>query len=102
MRERTTQRTDSTHVLAAVRDLTRLKLITEAARAALEEVAGTSPHLLDEPVDEDWGLRYGRPVRLGKNPATPKTRIPATGNDAVRLPEHLYRHATDHTAGPRV
>ncbi|MFJ2591197.1 hypothetical protein [Streptomyces sp. NPDC087538] len=101
VRERTTQRTDSTHVLAAVRDLTRLELITEAVRAVLEEVAGTSPHLLDELVDEDWGLRYGRPVRLGKNPTKPKTRI-LTGNDAVRLLEHLYRHGTDHTAGPRV
>jgi hypothetical protein len=102
VRERTTQRTDSTHVLAAVRDLTRLELITEAVRAALEEVAGTSPHLLDELVDEDWGLRYGRPVRLGKNPTKPKTRILATGNDAVRLLEHLYRHGTDHTFGPRI
>ncbi|MFJ4427070.1 hypothetical protein [Streptomyces bobili] len=68
MRERTTQRTDSTHVLASVCDLTRLELVTEAVRAALEEVTSTSPHLLDELVDEDWGLRYGRPVRLGKNP----------------------------------
>ncbi|MFE0802661.1 transposase [Streptomyces sp. NPDC058812] len=33
VRERTTQRTDSTHALAAVRDLTRLELITEAVRA---------------------------------------------------------------------
>jgi hypothetical protein len=71
--ERTTERTDSTHVLAAVRDLTRLELITEAVRAALEEVAGTSPHLLDELVDEDWGRRYGRPVRLAKNPTRPKS-----------------------------
>ncbi|MFD7447301.1 IS1182 family transposase [Streptomyces sp. NPDC059909] len=102
VRERTTQRTDSTHVLAAVRDLTRLELITEAVRAALEEVAGTSPHLLDELVDEDWGLRYGRPVRLGKNPTKPKTRILATGNDAVRLLEHLDRHGADRTSGPRV
>ncbi|WNI34495.1 transposase [Streptomyces sp. ITFR-6] len=102
VRERTTQRTDSTHVLALVRDLTRLKLITETVRAALEEVAGTSPHLLDELVDEDWGLRYGRPVRLGKNPTKPRTRILATGNDAVRLLEHLYRHGTDHRTGPRV
>ncbi|WP_406364796.1 IS1182 family transposase [Streptomyces sp. NBC_01546] len=102
VRERTTQRTDSTHVLAAVRDLTRLELITEAVRAALEEVAGTSPHLLDELVDEDWGRRYGRPVRLGKNPTKPKTRILATGNDAVRLLEHLYRHGTDRTSGPRL
>lgn len=100
VRERTTQRTDSTPVLAVVRDLTRLELVTEAVRAALEEVAGTSPHLLDELVDEDWGLRYGRPVRLGKNPTKPKTRILATANDAVRLLEHLYRHGGDRTSGP--
>ncbi|MFE7532340.1 transposase [Kitasatospora sp. NPDC057542] len=41
VRKRTTQRTDSTHVLAAVRDLTRLELVTEAVRAVLEEVART-------------------------------------------------------------
>ncbi|MHC3475216.1 hypothetical protein ACYF6T_42025 [Streptomyces sp. 7R007] len=75
VRERTTQRTDSTHVLPAVHDLTRLEMVTEAVRAALEDVAGTSPHLLDELVDEDWGHRSGRPVRLGKNPTKPKTRI---------------------------
>jgi transposase len=102
VRERTTQRTDSTHVLAAVRDLTRLELITEAVRAALEEVAGTFPHLLDELVDEDWGHRYGRPVRLGKNPTKPMTRILATGNDAVRLLEHLHRRGADRMPGPRV
>ncbi|GAA2276088.1 hypothetical protein GCM10010145_38880 [Streptomyces ruber] len=102
VRERTTQRTDSTRVLAAVRDLTRLELITEAVRAALEEVAGTSPHLLDELVDEDRGRRYDRPVRLGKNPTKPRTRILATGNDAVRLPEHLHRPGADRTSGPRV
>ncbi|MBH1937179.1 transposase, partial [Streptomyces sp. AV19] len=102
VRERTTQRTDSTHVLAAVRDLTRLELVTEAVRAALEEVAGISPHLLDELVDEGWGLRYGRPVRLGKNPTKPMTRILATGNDAVRLLEHLCRYGADRMSGPRV
>ncbi|MET9108970.1 hypothetical protein [Streptomyces zhihengii] len=71
MRERTTQRTDSTHVVAAVRDLTRLDLITEAVRAALEEVAATSPDLLDGLIDEDGCLRYGQPVRLGKTPPSP-------------------------------
>ncbi|WP_242434248.1 transposase [Streptomyces sp. CB01580] len=102
VRERTMQRTDSTHVLAAVRDLTCLELIAEALRAALEEIAGISPHLLDGLVDEDWGLRYGRPVRLGKNPTKPMTRILATGHDAVRLLEHLYRHGADRASGPRV
>jgi transposase len=89
VRERTSQRTDSTHVLAAVRDLTRLELVTEAARAALEELARTAPDALTGLVDDDWGRRYGRPVRLGKNPARPKTRINETGADACRLLEHL-------------
>ncbi|MCX4825980.1 transposase [Streptomyces sp. NBC_01142] len=101
VRERTTQRTDSTHVLAAVRDLTRLELVTEAVRAVLEEVARTASHLLDGLVDEDWGRRYGRPVRLGKNPTRPKTRILAAGDDASRLMEHLHRQGPDYRPGPQ-
>ena len=82
VRGRTAQRTDSTHVLAAVRDLTRLELVTEAVRAALEELARTAGHALEGLVDDEWGRRYGRPVRLGKNPTRPKTRI----NEAGRTP----------------
>jgi transposase len=99
VRERTTQRTDSTHVLAAVRDLTRLELVTEAVRAALEEVAREAGHLLADLVDEDWGRRYGRPVRLGKNPTRPKTRILSAGDDACRLLEHLHRHRAGYRPG---
>jgi hypothetical protein len=73
VRERGTQRTDSTHVLAAVRDLTRLELITEAVRAALEEIAAAALQLLAGLVDQQWGRRYGRPIRLGRNPTRPKT-----------------------------
>lgn len=50
--------TGSTHVLAAVRDLTWLELVTEAVRAGLEGVAGTAPHLLEELVGEE-----GAPLR---------------------------------------
>jgi len=101
VRERTTQRTDSTHVLAAARDLTRLELVTEAVRAALEEVARTASHLLIGLVDEEWGRRYGRPVRLGKNPTRPKTRILAAGDDAHQLLEHLHRHGPGYRPGPQ-
>jgi hypothetical protein len=79
-----------------------VELISEAVRAALEESAGTAPHLLTDLVDEDWGRRYGRPVRLGKNPTRPKTRINTTGEDAFRLLEHLYRHGAGHAFGPRI
>ncbi|MDH6115630.1 transposase [Kitasatospora sp. MAP12-15] len=101
IRERTTQRTDSTHVLAAVRNLTRLELVTEAMRAALEELARTAGHALADLVEEDWGRRYGRPVRLGKNPTRPKTRINTTGADARRLIEHLARNHPGLLEGPQ-
>ncbi|MEY9872855.1 transposase [Streptacidiphilus sp. MAP12-33] len=96
------QRTDSTHVLAAVRDLTRLELITEAMRAALEELARTAPERLVGLVTEDWGKRYGRPVRLGKNPTHPATRIKNTGRDARLLLEHVHRNVPGLRPGPRV
>src|SRR3954471_20123664 len=95
VRERTTQRTDSTHVLAAVRDLTRLELITEAVRAALEEVARIAGHVLEGLVGDEWGRRYGRQVRLGKNPTRPKTRMNQAGADARLLLEHLAARFPD-------
>jgi transposase len=102
VRERATQRTDSTHVLAAVRGLTRLELVTEAVRAALEELARTAVGALDGLVDDDWGRRYGRPVRLGKNPTRPKTRMSGAGADARRLLEHLAARYPDLLSGPQV
>ncbi|MFF3579295.1 hypothetical protein [Streptomyces mirabilis] len=102
MRERTTQRTGSTHVLTPVRSLTRLELVTEAVQASLEELADTDPRLLASLVDEECRRRYGRPVRLGQNPTRPKTRINTTGNAAVRLLEHLRQHGANRTLGPQV
>jgi hypothetical protein len=48
--------------------LTRLELVTEAMRAALEELARTAGPALAGLAGDDWGRRYGRPARLGKNP----------------------------------
>jgi len=102
VRERTTWRTGSTHVLAAVRDLTRLELVTEAVRAALEEVARTAGHALAGLAGDEWGRRYGRPVRLGKNPTRPKTRMNDTGTDARLLLEHLAASFPGLLRGPQV
>jgi hypothetical protein len=84
-----------------VRDLTRLELVTEAVRAALEELARTAGQALAGLVDDDWGRRYGRPVRLGKNPTRPKTRMNDAGADARRLPEHLAASYPDLLRGPQ-
>jgi hypothetical protein len=42
------QRSDSTHVLAAVRDLNRLELAGESVRACVEAIAAAAPHWLGE------------------------------------------------------
>jgi transposase len=102
VRDRAMQRTDSTHVLAAVRGLTRLELVTEAVRAALEELARAAGHALDGLVDDDWGRRYGRPVRLGKNPARPKSRMNEAGADACQLIGHLAASHPDLLRGRQV
>ena len=48
------QRTDATHVLAAVRTLNRLELLGETMRAALTAVAGSMPAWLAEHSRPDW------------------------------------------------
>src|SRR5689334_20200915 len=42
------------------------------------------------------------PVRLGKNPTRPKTRMNQAGADARRLLEHLAARCPDLLRGPRV
>lgn len=97
VKERGRQRTDSTQVLAAARELTRLELVLEAVRAALEEAATRSPEILDELTDAEWAVRYGRPVRLPSQPSHPVTRLKQAGTDARRLLERL----PPHQRGPR-
>ena len=59
-------RTDSTHVLAAVRQLNRLEHVGETLRAALEEIAGIWPQWIVPLLDPGWDLRYGRKVETGR------------------------------------
>ena len=54
------QRTDSTHVLAAVRALNRLELVGETLRAALNALAAVAPDWLRAARRPEWSERYGR------------------------------------------
>lgn len=54
------QRTDSTHVLGAVRDLHLLELVTETLRAALNELATVAPRWLRGVAEPAWFDRYAR------------------------------------------
>lgn len=53
------QRTDSTHVLAAVRTLNRMEFVGETLRAALEVLAASAPAWLTPLIDASWADRYG-------------------------------------------
>jgi transposase len=53
------QRTDSTHVLGAIRMLNRLELAGETLRAALEALAVAAPGWLAGVIDGSWQQVYG-------------------------------------------
>jgi transposase len=54
------QRTDSTHILAAVRHLNRLEIVGEALHHALNILAQVDPVWLQAQITSDWFDRYGR------------------------------------------
>ena len=69
------QRTDSTHVLAAVRGLNRLERVGETLRAALNELATVAPGWLREVAPVTWYERYGRRVENYRLPRTEAARL---------------------------
>jgi transposase len=88
------QRTDSTHVLAAVRDLNRLELAGESVRAALEALAVAAPDWLADTLDvTDWTVRYGVRVDSWRLPASQTKRdalAAAYGQDGFTLLRAAY------------
>ena len=60
LKARGRQRTDSTHVLAAIRTLNRLTCVGETMRQALNALATEAPDWLRHQVPQDWFDRYGR------------------------------------------
>jgi len=82
-------RTDSTHVISAVRDLNRLELAGESVRACVEAVAVVAPEWLPTVIDvSDWGRRYGARVdtwRLSTSTTRRAELVAAYGSDALAL-----------------
>jgi len=86
--QRRGQRTDSTHVLAAVRALNRLECVTETMRHALESLAVAAPDWLRAHARPDWAERYGHRAfddRLSKNAARRDERARSIGQDGHAL-----------------
>ena len=83
------QRTDSTRVIGAVRDVNRLELAGESVRAALEAWRWPRPGWLPTVIDiAGWGRRYGARVDTWRLPTSKNRRaelMAAYGADAVTL-----------------
>lgn len=62
LKARGKQRSDSTHVLAAIRTLNRLECAGETLRAALNALAVVAPDWLRAQVPREWYERYGSRV----------------------------------------
>lgn len=60
LKDRGMQRTDSTHIVAAVRALNRLEIVGETLHAALHVWADLAPDWLREQGTAGWFLRYGK------------------------------------------
>lgn len=88
LKARGRQRTDSTHVLAAVRALNRVELVQETMRHALEILAAVAPDWLVTRADPAWVGRY---TRRAEDERVPKRReererlVGAVGADGARL-----------------
>jgi transposase len=85
-----TQRTDSTHVLGRIRDLSRLELAGESIRAALEALAAAAPGWLAGVIDASWQQVYGQRIdgwRLPGGQAKRKELAARYGADGYLLLE---------------
>ncbi len=93
-------RTDSTHVLAAVRDLNRLELAGESVRAALEALAVAAPDWLAATLDvPDWTARYGVRIDSWRLPGSQSKRdalAAAYGVDGSTLLQAVYAADAPH------
>ncbi|MBC8039527.1 MAG: transposase [Opitutaceae bacterium] len=91
------QRTDSTHVLAAIRALSRLELLAETVRHALNELAVHAPAWLRSWVPADWFERYRHQMSDYRLPSGKDARLRLTtqvGNDGRRLLIQVYHSVT--------
>jgi transposase len=86
------QRTDSTHVLAAIRVLNRLELVAETLRAALNELATVAPAWLQGVAPLEWYERYGKRIedtRLPQGQANRDAYAQTVGEDGLALLDAL-------------
>src|SRR5947199_7866501 len=92
VKERGKQRTDSTHVLAAIRAVNRLECVGETMRHALNVLAEIAPDWLIEHMQPEWAKRYQSrfsDFRLPKEEQARKALAEQIGADGRDLLEKI-------------
>jgi transposase len=94
VKARGTQRTDSTHVLAAIRTLHRLECVLEAMHYALNQLSDVAPAWVCQQVPPEWYTRYGLrsdQARLPKDASKREALARQVGADGYQLLEWVSR-----------
>src|SRR4051812_34458722 len=97
LKARGRQRSDTTHVLAAIRTLNRLELVGETLRAALNELAAVAPDWLRAVAPKAWYERHALRVedaRLPRSAAEREAYARTVGGDGFALLDRLDEPAT--------
>ena len=87
------QRTDATHVLAAVRVINRVVCVGETLRAALNSLAEVVPEWLSSFAPEQWYQRYAHRVeeyRLPKGKEKRTAVVETIGTDGYTLMDAIF------------
>lgn len=98
IKKRGVQRSDSTHVLAAVRRLNRVELLGETLRAALNSLAEQAPEWLSGWVPQEWFERYSRRIeewRLPSGKSKQDEVMEQMGRDGSRLLNEVWEAQTN-------
>lgn len=95
------QRTDSTHILAAIRQLNRLELVGRTLQHTLNALAQLAPDWLHAQITPDWFDRYSRQIdeyRLPKSERDRRAFAEMIGRDGL----HLLARLEQDTNAPNV
>ena len=97
LKSRGKARTDSTHVLAAVKELTRLEHLEETLKYALNTLAVFAPIWLEKVLTAEFYSRYGQKVEHSKRTRTAaekEAKAIAIGQDGFYLLDAIYAENT--------
>ena len=94
LKEKGRQRTDSTHIVAAVASIQRIELVGQTLHRILDLLAQVAPDWLRQQARPEWYKRYRQPIsdyHLPKMELERRALIETIGKDGAYLLSQIYR-----------